>query len=59
MRTYGKDYFLRVLKENLENKKLDPNKVLEFYVTDSAGKQYFVKTPKSVVGMIQQIEKQI
>lgn len=57
--TYGKNYFLRVLKENLENKKLDPNKVLEFYVTDSTGKQYFVKTPKSVVGMIQQIEKQI
>ena len=57
--TYGKTYLLGVLKENIDNKKLDPHKALEFYVSDSTGKKYTVKTSKTVCEMIQQIEKQL
>lgn len=54
---YDKSRFLHILKAGIENKEFKPDRLLEFYVVDSTGKQYFVKTSKSVKEMIEQIEK--
>ena len=43
---YEKDLFHGVVKESIEKQKLKPDKGITFYVTDSTGNKYTVKTDK-------------
>lgn len=45
---YSKKHFLDILCKNIGDKKLLENKKLEFYVKDSTGNFYIVKTSKKV-----------
>lgn len=45
---YSKKHFRDVLCKSVQNKKVLENKKLEFYVKDSTGKFYIVKTSKKI-----------
>lgn len=57
--TYNKKYFFDVLLENIENKKIQQDQKLEFYVIDSTGKFYIVKTPQKVDHILEKLKKQL
>jgi len=44
--TYNKKFFLEILKENINTEKIRQDQKLEFYVVDTTGKVYIVKTTK-------------
>ena len=43
---YEKCKFIKIISDSCENNELDPEQKIIFYVTDSAGKEYFVKSKK-------------
>ena len=57
--TYSKKYFLDVLLENIESKKIQQDQKLEFYVIDSTGKFYIVKTPQKAEDILEKLKKQL
>lgn len=57
--TYSKKYFLEVLLENIQSKKIQQNQKLAFYVIDSTGKFYIVKTPQKVEEILKKLSKQV
>lgn len=56
---YSKKFFLEVLLENRDSSKVQKDRKLKFYVVDSTGKVYIVKTTQKVGEIIEKIKKQV
>lgn len=57
--SYSKKNFFDFLCENIENKKIQINRKLEFYVKDSTGEIYLVKTSQKVEEIMEKLKQQI
>lgn len=57
--TYNKKFFLEILLENIKDKRIRQDQKLEFYVVDTTGKVYIVKTTQKVKEIINKLKKQV